>query len=194
MLEYRRIHAAQHQPVLFCLCPGCGKEAGILPCLVAVLSPALWVDIFHSCVLLCPYKWAGWRWGGLWDWCPLTAAAEPSSSTDLLALRFSCAIIMVEIQTFFFSSFFVIVLKDWNCAHCKWNFCLRNYCSAFVFLLCFFFSGLSYNIPYSLCALCVDVLEVYFYSPSAARQKGKNPNTSHSLLSEAGILMKTQRR
>ncbi|XP_071899043.1 palmitoyltransferase ZDHHC15 isoform X8 [Anas platyrhynchos] len=33
-------------------------------------------------------------------------------------------------------------------------------------------SGLSYNIPYSLCALCVDVLEVYFYSPSAARQKG----------------------
>ncbi|XP_074738983.1 palmitoyltransferase ZDHHC15-like isoform X1 [Strix uralensis] len=35
-----------------------------------------------------------------------------------------------------------------------------------------FFSGLPYNIPYSLCALCVDILEVYFYSPGAARQKG----------------------
>lgn len=56
---------------------------------------------------------------------------------------------------------------------------LPSHCSTSVSF--FFFSGLSCNIPYSLCALCVDILEVYFHSPSAARQKGKSPRTSHSL-------------
>lgn len=54
-------------------------------------------------------------------------------------------------------------------------------CFWFFFLSCFVFSGLSCSIPYSLCALCVDILEVCFHSPNTTRQKGKRPNTFHSL-------------
>lgn len=80
-----------------------------------------------------------------------------------------------------FPLFFDIFVKILNYVHHGWNLCLRSHCSFCFFFSYFVFSGLSCSIPYSLCALCVDILEVCFHSPNTTRQKGKKANTFYSL-------------
>lgn len=175
VLEHCKIHiyTAQHQPALLGLCLGCGEEPGILsfPGYGIVTCP---VGQFPGSCIFLTHRMES---GGAGETLRLVTP-ELWGATDPEPWGWH----WMDICLFPFFFFFLHICKNSELCPSWMKPLLKKSLLCFCFFFSHFvFSGLSCSIPYSLCALCVDVLEVCFHSPNTTRQKGKRANIFYSL-------------